>query len=88
MDLLCAYVHMYCAELDEQNIVVRVIVADSLDWCTTHLGGTWVETFIDKPGHTYAGMGWEYLAEHANFRIPSPGPSWTFDVDSWEWIQG
>ena len=33
---------MYCAELIN-NIVQRVIVAPSIQWCTDNLGGTWVE---------------------------------------------
>jgi hypothetical protein len=34
----------YFAELDDSNTVVRVVVAESADWCVEHLGGTWVET--------------------------------------------
>jgi hypothetical protein len=32
------------AELDADNKVIRVINADSQEWCETNLNGTWVET--------------------------------------------
>lgn len=34
----------YFAEIDNVKKVARVIVAPSLEWCETRLGGTWVET--------------------------------------------
>jgi len=35
---------MYFAELDENNIVKKVIVVDSKKWCEENLGGVWVKT--------------------------------------------
>lgn len=52
----------YFAELDNDNVVARVIVADSVAWCVEHLGGTWVETadpYSDTPQTvTYCGPGY------------------------------
>jgi hypothetical protein len=51
----------YFAEIDSSNIVTRVIVADSLEWCQEALGGTWIETadpYSDQPQEvTYCGPG-------------------------------
>jgi hypothetical protein len=48
------------AELNDENRVTRVIIAESKEWCESILGGTWIETFdngIDDPradvGDTY-----------------------------------
>lgn len=52
----------YFAEVDAQNVVLRVIVAESADWCVDHLGGTWVETadpYSQEPqAVTYCGPGY------------------------------
>ena len=48
------------AEIGAGNIVLRVIVADSLEWCVETLGGWWVETYEGLPVERYAGMGMVY----------------------------
>lgn len=50
----------FFAEIGGDNIVQRVIVADSVEWCAEHLGGWWVET---HQGGTerYAGKGMVYV---------------------------
>jgi hypothetical protein len=67
------------AQLDNQGIVQRVIVADSLDWCVQNLGGQWVETFADTPGKNYAGRNHKYHSDKDNFSSPQPYESWTLD---------
>ena len=51
----------YFAEVDGSSRVVRVVVADSVEWCVTNLGGTWVETSdpysIDEQTVRYCGPG-------------------------------
>ena len=48
----------YWAEIDENNIVTRVLVVDNNDpdegyqWLIDNLGGTWIQTSVD----TYAGV--------------------------------
>lgn len=49
------------AEIGADNIVQRVILADSLAWCAEHLGGWWVETFQGHPTERYAGPGMVYV---------------------------
>jgi hypothetical protein len=52
----------YFAEVGTDNEVVRVVVADSLEWCADHLGGTWLETadpYSTEPQTVnYCGPGW------------------------------
>jgi hypothetical protein len=43
----------YAAELDDNNMVLRVIVGTA-QWATDNLGGTWVDT------EHKAGAGWTY----------------------------
>lgn len=76
---------VHFAEIDpETQLVKRVIVAESKEWCETQLGGTWARTYYSTPGHTYAGIGYEYI--DGNFRPPQPYPSWTFDFNTWQWV--
>jgi hypothetical protein len=54
----------YFAEIDPATQrVVRVVVADSAQWCVDNLGGTWVET-VDPHSPTqpvsYCSPGWGY----------------------------
>ena len=70
----------YFAELDANGTVLRVIVADSIEWCQKNLGGEWIETFLDKTDtHNYAGIGHVYNKEKKNFMTPKPYPSWELD---------
>ena len=75
---------VHWAEVDTNNIVLRVIVADSKEWCEENLGGVWKRTYYDTPGQVYAGVGYEYF--ETNFRQPQPFPSWSFDFPTWQWI--
>lgn len=57
------------AELDERNIVIRVLVGDNNDsngdegyrWLIDNLGGNWVKTsYNGKIRFNYAGIGYSY----------------------------
>ena len=54
----------YLAELDENNIVKRVIVCDDIQWASDKLGGTWVETSDpyseEEQQVSYCGPGFGY----------------------------
>ena len=80
----------YFAEIDNDNIVTRVVVvADDYDneagsdWCEEFFGsGTWVRTAIDGSIRAnYAGPGYSYDAANDVFVAPQPFPSWTLDTD-------
>jgi hypothetical protein len=76
----------------ERNIVQNVVVANSADWCSKHLGGTWVETFHGNISRTYAGIGYTYFPQaangHGDFLTQFPKyPSWVPNINGklrWE----
>lgn len=81
------------AEIDDDNTVVRVIVADTKEWCEQNLGGTWVQTSYNTHGNqhpegrplhkNYAGIG--YLWDGIGFYAQQPYPSWTKNEETYLW---
>ncbi len=75
------------AEIDSAGVVQRVIVADSAEWCTDVLGGTWVETFKDRSQRfNYASAGYIYDADRDAFIPPKPYDSWVLDETTCLWV--
>ncbi len=86
------------AELDSNNVVLRVIVVDNKDtadaagvekehigaaFCERLLGGRWVQTsYNGNKRKNYAGIGYRYDATLDAFVPPQPYPSWTLDGDA------
>jgi hypothetical protein len=64
----------YFAELDADNVVLRVVVADSIEWCIDNLGGTWAETsdpYAEPTAVTYCGPGYGHdPAVRERFALP------------------
>jgi hypothetical protein len=62
----------YFAQLDENNIVltVHVVTAEYMEANPDRYSGTWVETFVDVEGKTYAGVGFTYDPETEDFIAP------------------
>lgn len=64
----------YFAELDANKVVIRVIVADSIEWCQTNLGGTWAQTsdpYAAPTSVNYCGPGWGHdPAVKERFALP------------------
>ena len=53
----------YFAEVDPDNVVLRVVVCDDPDWLVQRLGGTWVETadpYVEAGEVAYTGPGHGY----------------------------
>jgi hypothetical protein len=76
---------VHFAEIDPTtNIVKRIIVCDSKEWCEKTFGGTWVRTYYRTEGTNFAGIGWTYHPDRDNFSSPQPYPSWTLD-DQCNW---
>lgn len=82
------------AEIDQDGVVLRVIVADTKEWCEANLGGEWVQTSYNTHGgvHTrggtplhknYAGVG--HIWDGVGFHAPQPFPSWTMNSDTYLW---
>ena len=86
------------AELDESNIVTRVIVVHNnelldesgneseqkgIDFCVVHYGGTWIQTsYNGNFRKNYAGVGFIYDPIRDAFYLPQPYPSWTLDENA------
>lgn len=81
------------AEIDDDNTVIRVIVADTKEWCEQNLGGTWVQTSYNTHGNqhpegrplhkNYAGIG--YVWDGIGFYAPQPYSSWTKNEETYLW---
>jgi len=85
------------AELDENNIVLRVIVVHNnelldengneseqkgIDFCFNLLGGNWIQTSYNRTiRKNYAGAGFTYDSIADVFISPKPYPSWLLDSD-------
>jgi len=81
------------AEIDENNIVIRVLVTDNNDpngdegyqWLIDNLGGTWVKTsYNNNIRGVFAGIGFTYNAEEDIFVHPQPFPSWIRTGSFWD----
>jgi hypothetical protein len=86
------------AELDSNNVVLRVVVVDNKDTADAQgvekehigaaylerlLGGTWKQTsYNGNLRKNYAGAGYTYNADIDAFVAPKPFPSWTLDADA------
>ena len=82
------------AELDDNNVVLRVLVGDNTDpngdegyqWLLDNLGGTWVQTSYNATiRKNFAGIGYSYDEELDAFIAPKPFESWLLDEESASW---
>jgi hypothetical protein len=62
----------YFAQIDANNVVtdVAVVQQDFLEANPDRYQGTWVETFFDIAGKTYAGIGYIYNPATQDFTAP------------------
>jgi hypothetical protein len=79
------------AEIDENNIVLRVTVGDNNEsdegyqWLLDNLGGTWIKTsYNNNIRGVFAGVGYSYNSDEDIFITPQPYPSWTRNGSYWE----
>ena len=86
------------AELDANNVVLRVIVVGNKDtadangvekehigaaFCERLFGGRWVQTsYNGNFRKNYAGIGYTYREDIDAFVAPQPFPSWTLNADA------
>lgn len=84
------------AELDNDNIVIRVLVGDNEDpngdegyrWLVDNLGGRWVKTSYNGTIRKhYAGIGYTYREDLDAFIPPQPEPGWILDHDTCTWYE-
>lgn len=90
------------AQLDGNNVVVRVIVVDNQDTtdatgiekeyigkahCEKIYGGTWVQTsYNGSIRKRFAGIGMVYNDQIDAFISRQPFPSWTLDSNTATWV--
>lgn len=81
------------AEVNEDNIVTRVLVTDNNDpagdegysWLVNNLGGRWVQTsYNGNIRKQFAGIGYTYNEEADVFVMPQPFASWSLD-ENFDW---
>ena len=80
------------AEIDGNNIVVRVTVGDNNEpdegyqWLVDNLGGIWVKTSYNKNiRKNFAGIGYTYDETRDAFIPPKPYNSWILNEDICNW---
>lgn len=82
------------AELDENNVVIRVTVGDNNDpngdegysWLVENIGGRWVKTsYSGSIRKNFAGVGYTYDEPGDAFYAPQPFASWKLDRRSFTW---
>lgn len=69
-----AYYAQIVADIVTEVIVVNDDVPDGTQFCTDLLGGVWVQTYINNPDKTYAGIGYTYDTATQDFIAPIPDP--------------
>lgn len=83
------------AEIDENNIVIRVTVGDNNDpngdegyqWLIDNLGGTWIKTsYNGNIRKNFAGIGFTYDEQRDAFIAPRPFASWNLDDNTCRWV--
>jgi hypothetical protein len=83
------------AEIDEKNLVIRVLVTDNNDpagdegysWLVNNLGGTWIKTsYNGKIRYNFASIGDTYDSVRDAFIQPKPDNAIGFDEDTCKWI--
>lgn len=85
------------AEIDKNNKVIRVIVAETKEWCEANLGGIWIQTSYNTVGgkhlldgeplrKNYAGVGYSYNKELDAFIPPKCHNEAILEEDSCLWI--
>jgi len=90
------------AEIDESNIVLRVIVVSDADtqndqgveaeeigaaFCARTFGGRWIKTsYNGRIRKNFAGIGYFYDEARDAFIPPRPGEDAVFDEETCRWI--
>lgn len=82
------------AELDENDVVIRVLVTsdndpagdEGLSWLENTFGGRWLQTSYNcSIRKNFAGVGFTYDSELDAFIGPKPFPSWVLNLDDCRW---
>ena len=75
----------YFAEINDHNIVQRIIVVESSEYAHELFGGTWVETFPEDKNKNYAGIGHTYVPKLKNFHSNIKDPRRILNASNLKW---
>jgi len=68
----------YYAQLVNDTVTEVIEVNDDItngaQFAHDLLGGEWVQTYMDNPNKTYAGIGYTYIPSTQDFIAPPPEP--------------
>lgn len=80
------------AEIDENNVVLRVLVTDNDDpdegyqWLIDNLGGTWIKTsYNGNIRYNFASVGGYYDSEADAFLPIKEYDSWVLNTETYTW---
>jgi hypothetical protein len=83
------------AEVDENNVVIRVLVGNNDDpngdegyqWLIDNLGGTWIKTSYNANiRKNFASVGFIYDTDRDAFVLPKPdGIGWVLNEETCQW---
>lgn len=71
------------AQIDENNIVLNVQIAESIEFVLENFNGNWIETFEDN----LAGIGYIYDSEEKVFINPNQAPTFSSYKEFLAWEQ-
>ena len=83
------------AEIDENNVVIRVVVGDNNDpngdegyqWLIDNVGGTWIKTSYNATiRKNFAGVGFTYDETRDAFISPEPIGNIGLDEETCQWL--
>jgi hypothetical protein len=83
------------AEIDENNVVLRVLICDNDDpfgdegyqWLLNNFGGRWVKTsYNGNIRKNFAGIGFTYDEKKDAFIAPKPDNALFFDKKTCRWV--
>jgi len=73
----------YFAELNSENLVINVVVAENIDDCKLSINGTrFIQTYEDGTNGVRAGIGGTWNEEHQIFCTPQMYPSWILNTST------
>ena len=78
---------IYAAELNSNNVVLRVVCAESIAWCVNNLGGAnWYQAWRNgEQRFNFPAAGFTFDATRNAFIAPKPYPSWVLNESTCRW---
>jgi hypothetical protein len=76
----------YFAQINNENIVIQVVIAETIDWVNEKISGNWIETSLDGSiRYNYASIGDTYNSTYDAFISPKVFASWVLNESTYQW---